>query len=94
MKHTVVGLNDTNELVIFFNSILGNLCFDTFFGELEVNLSPLANSNKQSELLHTTHIAEPHCTIVDDCTKIDSNTCTYLVSSSTNFSLELTVPHI
>ena len=60
MKHTVTDLNDTNELVVFSNSILGNFFFDTFFRELEVELSPLANSNKQFELLHTTQIVEPH----------------------------------
>ena len=46
MKHTVTDLNDPNELVMFLNSILGNFCFDTFFGELESKLSPLANSDK------------------------------------------------
>ena len=94
MKHTVTGLNDTNELVMFSNSILGNLCFDTFFGELEAELSPLENSYKQSELLHTTQIVEPHYTIVDNCTKVDSNTCTDIVSSSTHFYVELIGPHI
>ena len=68
MKHMVTNLNDTNELVMFFNSILGNVYFDTFFGELEVELSPFANSDKQSEFLHTTQIIEPHSTIVDSCT--------------------------
>jgi hypothetical protein len=78
---------------MFSNSILGNLFFDTFFGELEAKLFPLADSEKQSELLHTTQIVKPHCTIVDDCMKVDSNNCTYLVSSSTSFYLELTDPH-
>ena len=31
MKHTITDLNDTNELVMFSNSILGNFFFDTFF---------------------------------------------------------------
>lgn len=35
MKHMVTDLNDTNEPVMFSNSMLGNFCFDTFFGELE-----------------------------------------------------------
>lgn len=48
------------------------------------------NSDKKFELLHTTQIVNPHCTILDDYTKVDSNTCTSIVSSSTNFSLELT----
>ena len=54
MKHMVTNLNDPNEPVIFSNSILGNLYFETSFGELEVELSPYANSNEQFELLHTT----------------------------------------
>ena len=79
---------------MFSNSILGNLCFETFFGELEAELSPYANSNEKYELLHTTHIVEPHCNIVEDCTKVGTNNCRDLVSSSCNFSLELTDPNI
>ena len=94
MKQTVTGLNDPNELVMFSNSILGNLCFDTSFGELEAEISPFANSNKQSKLLHTTYIVEPHCYIVEECTKVVSNNCTDLVSRSSNFSLELTDPNV
>ena len=94
MKHMVTGLYDTHESVMFSNSILGKFHFDTLFRELEVKLSPLVNSNKQYELLHTTWIVEPHCTIVYDCTKVDYSTCTNLVSSSTNFSLELIDPQI
>jgi hypothetical protein len=94
MKHMVTNLNDTNEIVMFSNFILGNFYFDTFFGELEDELSPLVNSNKQSDLLHTTQVVKPHCIIVDTCTKVDSNNCIDVVSSSTNFSVELTNPHI
>ena len=94
MKHTVTYLNDPNEPVMFSNSILGNIYFDAFFGELEVELSPYANSNKQSELLHTTQIVKPHCNIVENCTKVDTNNCTNLISSSCNFYLELTDPFI
>jgi hypothetical protein len=35
MKHTITDLNDPNETIMFSRSILGNLCFDTFFEELE-----------------------------------------------------------
>jgi hypothetical protein len=48
MKHMVTDLNDPNKLLMFAKSILGNFFFDTFFGELEVELSPLADSDKQS----------------------------------------------
>ena len=88
MKHTVTDLNNMNEPIMFTNSILRTSSFDTFFGELEVKLSPLANLDKQFELLHTTHIVKPHCTIVDSCTKLDFNNCTDVFSSSTNFSVE------
>jgi hypothetical protein len=94
MKHMVTDLNNTNEPVMFSNSILGNFCFDTFFEDLEAKLSPLVNLDKKYELLHTNQIIEPHCTIVDDCTKVDCNTCIDIVSSSTIFSLELTDSHI
>ena len=56
MKHILTDLNDMNESIMISNSILGNFYFDAFFGELEAELSPLANSNKQYELLHTTQI--------------------------------------
>ena len=54
MKHTVTDLNDPNEPVMFSNSILGNFCFETFFGELETEISPYMDSNEQSKLLHIT----------------------------------------
>ena len=54
MKHTVTELNDPNKPVMFSNSILGNFCFETFFGELEAETSPFKSSNEKSKLLHTT----------------------------------------
>ena len=76
MKHTVTDLNDPNEPVMFSNSTLGNFYFDTFFGELEAEISLYMNSNEQSELLHTTQIVEPHCNILENYTKVDTNNCT------------------
>ena len=58
MKHTVTDLNDPNETVMLSRSILGNFFFDTFFEELEADLSPCANSDKQFELLHSNQNAE------------------------------------
>ena len=46
MKHIVTNLNDTNEPVMFNHSILGNFCFETFFGELEAETSTYADSNE------------------------------------------------
>ena len=54
MKHKVTDLNDTNEPVVLSNSILGNLCFETFFGELEVETYQYTDTNEQFELLDTT----------------------------------------
>jgi hypothetical protein len=65
---------------MFSTSILGNFCFETFFGELNAELSPNAISYTQYELLHSTQIAEPHCTLVD--------------ISSTNYSVEPTNPNL
>jgi hypothetical protein len=46
MKHTVTDLNDPNEPMMFSHSILGNICFETFFGELEAEISTCADSNE------------------------------------------------
>ena len=73
MKHTVADLNDTNEPVMFNHSILGNFCFETFFGELEAETSTYTDSNEQFELLQITQTDEPHCTILEDCTNVDTN---------------------
>ena len=43
---------------MFSNSILGNFCFDTFFHELEAELSPFIDSDTQYELLQSTQIVE------------------------------------
>ena len=90
MKHTINDLNDLNEPVMLSNSSMGNFCFDTFFWELEAELYPLADSHNQYELLHSTQIAKHNYTIVDSCTKVDSSDYTNVVSSSSNFCLELT----
>ena len=46
MKHMVIDLNDPNEMVMCSRSNLGNFCFDTFFEELEDELSHTTNSDK------------------------------------------------
>ena len=65
---------------MFSTSILSNFCLETLFGELNVELSPNANSYKQYKLLHSTQIIEPHCTLID--------------ISSTNYSVEPTNPNL
>ena len=78
----VTNLNDPNEMVMFSRSILGNLCFYTFFEELEAELSHTANSDKQSELLHSNQIAKLNCILVDlsNDASIGSSSCTLLVN--------------
>ena len=83
MKHTVTNLNDVNEPVMFSNSIMGNLCFDTFFGKLYVDLSPFVNSYMQSKLLPCTQIVEHNCILVD----VSSTRCNLELTYSTLWSL-------
>ena len=92
MKHMVTNLNDSNEMVMFSKSTLGNFCFDTFFEELEGELSHIANSDKQSELLHSNQIVEINYTLVDhsDDASIDYSSYTLLDSSFTNPCTQLT----
>ena len=63
---------------MFSKSNLGNFCFDTFFEELEYELSHTTNSDKQSELLNSNHIVKLNCTLVDhnNDASIDSSSCT------------------
>lgn len=50
---------------MFSTSILDKICFETFFGELNVELSLNVNSYMQIEIFHSTNIIEPHYTLVD-----------------------------
>ena len=92
MKHTVTDLNDPNEMVMCSKSTLGNFCFDTFFEELEDELYHTKNSDKKFELLHSNHIAELNCTLVDysNDASVDSSHCTLVSSSFTNYCTQLT----
>jgi hypothetical protein len=92
MKHAVTDLNDPNETIMFSRYILGNFCFDAFFEELEVELSPPANSNKKPELLHSNQIVELNCTLVyiSNDSSISSSSCTLVNSSLANHCTQLT----
>ena len=92
MKHMESDLNDHNETVMFSISFLGNLCFDTFFEELEDELSHTVNSDKQSELLHSNQISELNYTLVDhhNDASLGSSHCTLVNSSLTNPCTQLT----
>ena len=41
MEHMVIKLKYPNEPIMFINTILGNYCFDTFFGDFPVEESPV-----------------------------------------------------
>ena len=77
---------------MFSKSTLGNFCFDTFFEELEDELSHTTNSDKQSKLLHSNQIVELNFTLVHhrNDASIDSSSCTLLNSSFTNPCTQLT----
>ena len=57
MKHIVTKLEAPNEPIMFINTILGNYCFDTFFGYFPVK--SLVLDNYVSELLFCTHKPTP-----------------------------------
>ena len=79
---------------MFSHSILGNFYFESFFGALEAETSTCADSYEQFELLQITQTVEPHCTIVEDCTNLDTNISSDIVSRPCDFDLELTDPSI
>jgi hypothetical protein len=83
MKHLVTDLDDTNELVMFSKSLLGNFYFDTFFDELDAEFYPIINSYMQYELLPFTQVAEPHYILVD----ANSTNCNIELTNSTLWSL-------
>jgi len=82
MKHTITDLNDTNELVMFSKSILGNFWFNTFLGELDAKFSTIANSYMQYELPPYTQVVDPHYTLIYD----GSNNCNIELTNSTLWS--------
>ena len=77
---------------MFSRSILGNFSFDTFFEELEDELSHTTNLDKKSKLLHSNQIVELNCTLVDHSNdaSIGSSSCTLLNSSFANHYTQLT----
>ena len=61
---------------------------------MEEEASTYADSNEQSELLQITQTDEPHCTILEDCTNVDTNNSSEIVPIPCDFALELTDPNI
>lgn len=65
MKHTITNLNDTNEVVLFSHSTLGNNYFDSFFQNLIIEPSPFTYLRKQYQILHTSQVVVTNCINLD-----------------------------
>ena len=46
MKHTITELDDSNESVLFTDTIMGNYMVDSFFGDLEAETSSVQDSGQ------------------------------------------------
>jgi hypothetical protein len=58
MKHIVTYLNDPNEPIMFTESILGNFCIDSFFGNFPAEPSPFLETGLHYEILHFTQVPQ------------------------------------
>ena len=74
MKHTIIEIDESNEPVLFADTIMGNYMADSFFGNLEAEISEIPDSNQQSEICHFSQApAEipipdtPHLDLNDGC---------------------------
>ena len=54
MKQTVTDLNDSSEPVVYFSSHIEHYTFDTFFGNLPGDSSPIENIQNQSRIINYT----------------------------------------
>ena len=104
MKDTVTDLKDPKESVMFSRSILDNFFFETFFSELEVKISPLADSYEKYEIPHSNQISELNYTLVDHsndasidsstCKLVDFSHCTLVNSGFTSYCKQLTTHNL
>ena len=58
MKHMVTKLDDSNEPVLFTDTIMGNYLVDYFFGNLEAETSLVQDSEQQYEVFHFTQVSD------------------------------------
>ena len=58
MKHTVIELDDSNEPMLFTDTIMGNYMVDSFFGNLEAETSSVQDSEQKSEVFHFTQVSD------------------------------------
>jgi hypothetical protein len=52
MKFTMTDIDGENEPILFSNSILGNYCVDSYFGNFVAEISPFIDSFVQSEVVN------------------------------------------
>ena len=72
MKQTVIDLNGSNESVSFFSNQIEHFTFDTFFGDLRADVSPVENVQKQSQITHLTFVPFSS-TIVHNVYNVNTN---------------------
>ena len=77
MKQTVTDLDGSNESVSFFNNKIEHFTFDTFFGDLPADVSPIENEQKHSQVTHLTFVS------------FSSTIVHKVYNVNTNFSLDL-----
>ena len=58
MKHTVTELDDSNEPVLFTDTIMGNYMVDSFFGNLEAETSSVQDPEQRSKVFHFTQVSD------------------------------------
>ena len=71
MKHTVTELDDSNEPVLFTDTIMGNYMVDSFFGNLEAETSSVQDLEQQSKVFHFTQVSDE--ILVLNTTHLDLN---------------------
>ena len=72
MKQTVIDLNGSNKSVSFFDNQIEHFTFDTFFGDLPADVSPIENEQKHSQVTHLTSVPFSS-TIVHNVYNVNSN---------------------
>ena len=72
MKQTVIDLDSSNESVSFLDNQIEHFTFDTFFGDLPADVSPVEDVQKQSQITHLTSVPFSS-TIVHNVYNVNTN---------------------
>ena len=72
MKQTVTDLNNSNESVSYFSAQIEHFTFNTFFGDLSADISPVENVQKQSQITYLTFVPFSS-TIVHNVYNVNTN---------------------